>query len=68
MTQKRLSVISLIWSLVNLLVWICATIYVQHDKGLQHSIPYLAFVSNYALVSSSVSGVIAALAALFASD
>lgn len=66
--SRKISLISLAWSVVNLLVWITATIYVQSDKSLQHSIPYLAFVSNYALVSSSVSGVIAGLAALFASE
>lgn len=68
MTQRRVSMAGLIWSLINLVVWVFATIFVQHNQHLQHSIPYLAFVSNYALVSSSVSGVIAGMAALFASD
>lgn len=58
--------VALIWSTVNFAVWIAATVIVQRNPHLQHSIGYLTFVSNYALVSGSFAGITGALAALFA--
>jgi hypothetical protein len=66
--SRKMALVALVWSLINLVVWIGATVYVQTHSSAQHSLAYLTFVSNYALVSSSFAGVVAALSALWSEN
>jgi hypothetical protein len=54
------------FQLVSLVLWITMTVIVELSSSLQHSLPYLVFVSNWALVSASLAGVVAGMSALWA--
>lgn len=62
-SPRTLTVMMLVFQAGSVVVWLAMTVVVEVTP-LRTSIAYLSFVSNWALLASSLAGVVAAMSAL----